>query len=158
MKNSERFNRAIAGLIAGFFEGNLAKGDCGACAVGNIVAHCYGKKAFLSELDDFTFNSHWGKVFKTIAEYGQFIDIDYYRDEAKENIDVTGYSIRELAKVEKVFEENTEIDFTEYHKHSKDEIMQDQYNGLMAVVEVLCQIEGIENPKEYKDMFAFQGA
>ncbi|MCW3109903.1 MAG: hypothetical protein JWQ09_4409 [Segetibacter sp.] len=36
MKHSERFERAVSALVDAFYKGTLRKGDCAACAVGNM--------------------------------------------------------------------------------------------------------------------------
>jgi hypothetical protein len=41
---TQRFKNAIDALVYAFFNDTLAKGTCAACAVGNIVAHGWGKK------------------------------------------------------------------------------------------------------------------
>ena len=133
-----RFDRAISKLVKAFFEGDLEKGDCARCAVGNI---CDGR-------------NEWGDVFYTALE-GQIIDIDNYFGLSKYVIDKTGYSWQELAKIENSFELNTEIHHNKYRRFSKSAIMEDQYNGLMAVVDVLCEIEGIESG-ETKKLFEYQ--
>jgi hypothetical protein len=158
MKNSERFNRAIKALVAAFFNGTLAKGDCRACAVGNMVACSKGVKLDKKQFNDISYETElifWRRVFFSNDER-QVVRPDRYEGKAKELIDSTGYNWRELAKVEKAFEINTEIHSLKYPFFSKDEIMQDQYNGLMAVVSVLCEIEGIESQEEYKEMFAYK--
>lgn len=158
MKDKLRFDRAIKALVSAFFDGTLAKGDCAACAVGNMVAAGYGKKVFIDDENEFycpTHNQSWADVFIS-SLLGNHFEISNYTGLAKENIDITGYSVLELSLVEIEFEKNTFIYIDEYCLHTKEQIMQDQYNGLMAVVEVLCEIEGIENVSEYKEMFAYK--
>lgn len=157
-KTSERFDRAIKALVKGFFNETLAKGSCAACAVGNIVAECIDYKLNKNSLNAWSSaglkcNAYWGSVFTT-TNGKQRLDFDSYIDQAKENINSTGYTIKELAKIEYAFETNTQITFNKYRTHSKKEIMEDQYNGLMAVVDVLCEIEGI-NPTPYKELFKY---
>jgi hypothetical protein len=160
MKDKIRFDRAIKALVSAFFDETLAKGTCYACAVGNIVAKCIGGKviktsnSFTCDID----NTTWENVFIT-EMFRQRTCPENYEINAegcKDQIDATGYSWTELAKVEKAFEKNTIIAWKGYTDYTKDEIMQDQYNGLMAVVEVLCEIEGIVNVSEYKEMFAYK--
>jgi hypothetical protein len=153
-----RFDRAIQALISAFFDGTLIKADCRACAVGNMVASSIGQKLDPKKLIDIDYKCelrHWAHVFVSKPTY-QVLKPECYGGKAKMLIDSTNYTWQELAKVEKAFEDNTKINGSMYRRHSKDEIMQDQYNGLMAVVSVLCGIEGIENQEEYKEMFAYQ--
>ncbi len=160
MKTSKRFNNAISALVKGFFNETLAKGDCSACAVGNIVGESIGYTPTLKDpsfCEDriFSPNSHWADVFVSVEGHGQMIREYNYEGQAKENIDSTGYSWKELAKVEEIFELASKIHYENYRRFTKEEILQDQYNGLMAVVDVLCEIEGIDT-KEYKDMFSYK--
>ncbi len=142
MKTSDRFNKALAALVKGFFNETLYKGSCSHCAVGNIVG-----------------NSKWSHIFMTpIGGDQEFYapqNADAYEGYAVclKEITKTGYSIEELARVEAAFEKNTYL--FKFSKETKENLLQDQYNGLMAVVDVLCEIEGIDT-KEYKDMFSYK--
>jgi len=138
MKTSDRFNNAISALVKGFFNETLSKGSCTACAVGNIC----GGDASLANV----FMTAWGQ---------QDFYPHAYNGMTKDVIDATGYSWKDLAKVELAFETSSLIYGGDYHKHTKEEIMQDQYNGLMSVVEVLCKIEGIDT-EETKEMFSYR--
>lgn len=152
-----RFKNAIDALIYAFFNDTLAKGICTCCAVGSIVAAGFGRKlnsAVAVYNDNGTPNSAWGRAFRTNQFSRQVFEKAYFSDpEVLECVIPTGYSILELARVEKAFEENTEIDWINYPRFTKEEITQDQYKGLLAVVEVLCEIEGIQDPTEYRELF-----
>lgn len=163
MKDKVRFDRTIQALVTAFFQGTLVKGDCRACAVGNIVAHCNQIKLNVHKIlkDPVNYNKQigeWRKVFVTDEDGFQKTRPENYEGLSRIIIDSTGYQWMELAKIENAFEKSTKFYERSYTKLNTVEIMQDQYNGLMAVVEVLCEIEGIENPSEYKEMFAFQKA
>jgi hypothetical protein len=175
MKTSKRFDVAIASLMKGYINGTLAKGNCAACAVGNMVAGATGRtiktsQDFEGEVDfDFVNvighinNPSWQLVFATSngdkrlrREKRQVIEMQYYKDSAQLEIDATGYSIQELADVEWAFEKATKIMFHDYHrKRDKRKIDEDQLNGLYAVVDVLCKIEGYDDTvaQETKDLF-----
>lgn len=163
MKNTERFNRAISALVKGYMKNTLAKGSCYACAVGNMIAHSLGKEVVNEDYNyswdrQKTISTYWTMVFNTNLEGEQLIKPDAYikYTPAKKEIDSTGYSFEELAQVELAFERNTKIVHTNYYKFAEKDpraIDEDQLNGLMAVVDVLCKIEGIEDPKPYKEMF-----
>lgn len=158
MKNSERFNNAIDALVTGFFNGTLAKGNCAACAVGNIVAKGLGGKVTKDKggFECSVANRGWTSVFMSHSDGTQTVTPYYYILDSKIQIDSTGYDWMELAKVESAFEKNTKILFTVYYKCSKEQIMADQYSGLMAVVDVLCEIEGIEEAQEIKEAFSYE--
>jgi hypothetical protein len=159
MKTPERFNRAINALVDSFFNDTLAKGNCAACAIGNIVAAGYNDKVIRKEGKKNTYhckspNNRWSSLFAT-ADNIQDIDKSKLADECVlENIKVTGYLWEDLAKIEKAFENNTEIHNLNYEKYTKKEIMEDQYNGLVAAIDVLCRIEGLDSIT-YKDLFKF---
>lgn len=157
---SERFTRAIDALVKAYLNNTLTKGICTRCAVGNIVAAGY------ASVGRFEPCSYWGVLFSTNQDGKQRrmnwkivkSTIDFFGftesqilDVANDNVQVTGYSEEELARVEYAFETNTTYDFNGVF--SKEQRDQDQYNGLMAVVDVLCDIEGISDPAEYKFMF-----
>ena len=175
MKTSERFDRAIAALVKGYMNGTLAKGNCSACAVGNIVAgaiDCTIKKSekpngtidfdFVSIIGHVT-GPFWQNVFVTSVRDGrlsrnvrQEINMLSYHGQSEIQIDATGYSVKELADIEWAFEKATKIYFNDYHrKRDKRKIDEDQLKGLFAVVDVLCKIEGYDDvvAQEKKDMF-----
>jgi hypothetical protein len=159
MKTSERFNRAVQALVSSYFNSTLVKGNCSACAVGNIVAAGIEGKVYSKEIGNYiTYrcdkpNYGWRNVFLTVGDE-QGIWPHNYEGIPKEIIDATGYSWEQLAMVEKTFEVNTKIFFDDYKRYTPEQIDADQYEGLMAVVDVLCQIEGIDDASEYKALFA----
>lgn len=156
MKHSKRFSDAIDALVKGYIHGTLAKGTCAACAVGNIVAKGIGceikNRNGVFEWMRNT-NPSWSMVFVTGSDGSQFICPENYLGSIKNEIDSTGYTWQELARVEEAFEQNTKISFENYENVTPEEIDKDQLNGLYAVVDVLCEIEGIKEVEEYKLMF-----
>lgn len=155
MKTPERFNRAIKALVDAYFNNELMKGSCSHCAVGNIVAACNPDLIKEHSQHPNWVRSLWSYVFMTDTSGDQRVEQRNYRDYARETIDNTGYSWRELAKVEKAFEKNTVYGHPEYNNLPNSLISFDQYNGLMAVVDVLCEIEGMDQQtlKETKNLF-----
>jgi len=147
---SERFDRAVKALVKGYLNGTLKKGRCSMCAVGNIV---YESGEFEKPITVDLSHTYWSDVFST--QFGhQLFDLDNYDGQAKKLIDSTGYSVEELARVEKAFETNTKILSVFYEDYSPQRIDEDQLNGLYAVVDVLCEIEGIEEEADsYKQLF-----
>ena len=150
-----RFDEAIKALVKGFFNGTLAKGTCRACAVGNIVANAIGVEPFLPKGQSF-------KNMRGINWFGVIYPHEIgFRDilEGEKEIANTGYSEHEISEIEQVFENNTEIDCFLYPLDYKSDpkIIKDQYNGLMAVVDVLCELEGFnkEKVKETKELFNY---
>ena len=76
---------------------------------------------------------------------------------ANEVIESTGYDVDEMAAIEHAFETGSNIFVGDYGLHSKEAIMKDQYNGLMAVVDILCEIDNIseEDKAEVKEAFSY---
>lgn len=125
MKHSERFTNAVTKLYNAFHNGTLDFGYCAHCAVGSIVGH-----------SDWHMNcpmNVWKGVFKEI-------------DKCYINNNNSGYSLKELYEVEKrfilAFDNYTQIDNKEK-----------QFKGLCAVIEYLCQLEGIPNVMDYTKLF-----
>ena len=152
-----RFERAYEALYNAWNNGTLAKGICTACAVGNIVAAGIGATVD-SLLNCNKDNDYWSNLFCT-DEGGQTIRDTTYVSE--NNLDMlaerlekdTGYTEKELAEVEYAFETNTEIKYKDYFKRTQEEIEMDQYNGLMAVMDVLIQLDKVKEGNTYKETF-----
>jgi hypothetical protein len=152
MKTTERFNRAYDALVKAFFEGTLAKGECDACAVGNIINYSHPfTEDDRSELK--YHSSGWVTVFCTMSVGGQYFHESKYRDKAKIQIDATGYSPKELAKIEWAFEKTCKIRSDAYYSCTEQEVLEDQYNGLAAVVDVLLALDNIKPEDHYKGKF-----
>jgi len=123
------FNHTVNILVQAFFKGTLEHRDCTACAVGNIIrGNGYTLKK--DRESSYTFwLRHIEGVFR--RNYGQY---DY--EEAMSQIDSTGYTPFELHQIETAFEKS-------YYYDSQDH-EQERFNGLMAVVDVLASIHGID--------------
>jgi len=153
-----RFNEAIKALVKGYFDGTLIKTDCRACAVGNIVANALGVnivdgdfigasgetlKSWEKKAVDITPKFSWPAITPECSWPAAVWPVRglVLRDPEKEGIEqveLTGYDEFQMADVERAFM-----------------LQEDMYEGLMAVVDVLCEIEGKsqEEVKEYKEMF-----
>lgn len=164
MNKSKRFNNAIAALVKGYMENTLFKSSCSACAVGNMISHSMNIKIVN---DSFSGNlcwsdnnrPYWFSVFCTTFKQ-QIIRENLYTKDAKLQIDSTGYSWKELARIEFAFETSskiTEIKYSQLPYETRDVILDaDQLKGLMVVIDILCDIEEISQEKEinsYKKMF-----
>jgi hypothetical protein len=163
---TERFTKAYNALVTAFFEGTLAKGTCVACACGNIIFDAIGDPVTKNDLClDIVYSNNigtqnpprkralttelWAK--KRSRDIGGFIAVGSFADEINE----AGYTAAEFAKIETAFEYNTSINFTEYPALEEQDILEDQYKGLCAVVDVLLELDGEEIPKgnEFKQKF-----
>lgn len=154
-----RFEKAYNALLNAFMNDTLAKGTCTACAVGNIVADAINAKVYIKDDGGFGCdddNSWWSLLFCTSND-GQIInkisDDRNVRNYRKKILKLTGYRWDELAKVEKAFENNTCISFDAYYRRTEKEIMEDQFSGLMAVMDVLIDLDEIKDGEKYKESF-----
>jgi hypothetical protein len=156
---TQRFEKAYNALYNAFMDDTLAKGTCTACAVGNIVADAMGAKVYRKKDIEFLCskqNDWWQKMFVT-SSYGQRItkisqdsEVKYLR---KKILNLTGYTWRELARIEKTFEESTKIQNLDYGKSTPELIMEDQFNGLMAVMDILIELDEVKEGDKYKNNF-----
>ncbi len=159
---TQRFEKAYNALYDAFMNDTLAKGTCTACAVGNIVADAMGAKVYSQEyMNSIRFhcsndNYWWGEMFVTGSDGQKIRKISQnskVKELRKKILNLTGYTWRELAKVEKAFEESTKILHTYYLESTPELIMEDQFNGLMAVMDVLIELDNVKEGDKYKNNF-----
>jgi hypothetical protein len=136
----EKFNHSVGVLVKALFDDTLVHGNCFACAVGNLVAAAC----------NFTFKPSSTRSKK--IKWSHIPNDGYYEGGSDNNwyevvvdkltpnnnallqIQSTGYTIAELERIENAFEgANHGQDDTEY-----------MFNGLMAVVDVLADIHGVD--------------
>ena len=141
------FNHTINILVQAYLNNTLKKGDCSACAVGNILGTPQWSALFV------TYNFGEGEGKRQIIALPGFalmnlatnhiIQVPIWKlpeqiakriEEVQKAIIESGYTIEELARVENAFELAPE-------GNNRDEAM---FNGLMAVVDVLADIHGID--------------
>ena len=123
---SQRFENAVNKLVNAYFKGTLEPGVCAKCAVGNI---CSGE--------------HTGMWYTALLCVRQDILIGDFEQRIIDRVkNSTGYSIHEIDEIEKAFERNAGVENTE----------ENQYKGLCAVFDKLCELEGISDSKPYKEM------
>lgn len=131
MRNEvQKFHETVSILVKAYLNDELRHGDCNACAVGNLIYANLGNKKMW-----------WPYVFMTSRLGEAVFDESAYCGDAQIEIDSTGYSPLELARVENAFEVNAIYDQFQDQVGDKDEQM---FNGLMAVVDVLADIHGID--------------
>ncbi len=133
MKRQELYEKTVDILVQAYFNDTLRHGDCAACAVGNLIN---ARKKFSTEerkklnaLGGYE-REGWSEVFCTYNRTQQEIIPFNYKGLAKKQIDLTGYTYNQLAKIEKAFE-------TADAGKSDEDWM---FNGLMAVIDVLDKI------------------
>jgi hypothetical protein len=159
---TQRFEKAYNALYNAFMNNTLAKGTCTACAVGNIVADAMGAEVYSQgDMNYISFHcsndNHWWQRMFVTDSHGQTItkisEDSEVKQLRKKILNLTDYTWRELAKVEKAFEENTEIPFDKYNHYTPEQIMEDQFKGLMAVMDVLIKLDEVKEGNSYKETF-----
>jgi hypothetical protein len=134
MKNKEQFDKTVKILVAAYLNNSLVHRNCHACAVGNLVAANLNIR-YDQDLKWIGRQVAWKEVFVTIRyQIAQIKRPWAYTGEAKEQIDATGYSWQELARIEYAFERAPMGKTNEEHR----------FNSLMAVVDLLCQIHELD--------------
>ncbi len=141
MKNQELFDRTISILVKAYVNDTLRHYNCSACAVGNLVAaNCglsYNQEfKYVQEDQRPHFENGWAAVFATSGKNQRYSPERYvYVRNAKKQIDSTGYSFEQLAKIEYAFE-------LAYFEDDTDE---ERFRGLMNVVDALMHIHEANN-------------
>ena len=150
-----RIRKAIDIFLDAINDGTLAKGQCTACAVGNLVA--YGLNGKITKKDDGQFrctkaNHLWGLIFTSSGDI-QLIDKSYFNNpHALKNIKATDFTLEELMEIEFAFENNTKINSVFYSRYTPEQIRTDQINGLAAVIKVMMAFDDV-NQEIVKEAF-----
>lgn len=167
MYTKEKFHDTIGILVNAYMNDTLKHMDCAACAVGNIIAaklHCTiernpeQRNELLWKRGTAWLEPVWSRLFFTPRPQGK------QRKWPKKNkgyikmqVDATGYTWQELALIEKAFESVNVPLFNNKLPSVRCNVDEDKwgFNGLMAVVDVLCQIHGMNevDKKEAKELF-----
>jgi hypothetical protein len=133
MNQQEHFNRSVAVLVKAFFEGELEAARCAACACGNLVAAANGYK-----IENYDWHDADGSRLLPMAWYdvnrftAEQLDARYTTEEGFRQIASTGYTPEQFCAIEAAFMDNVGCEGTE------------NFNGLMAVVDVLADIHSID--------------
>lgn len=153
-----RFEKAKDALLNAFLNDTLRAGDCTACACGNIIAAACGievprgetmKEVKASTLESFIETEgktlqlvNWSKKRHglTIGSKTVFFALPSLEGELNE----AGYTTAEFARIENAFEQNTKYKIQDYEKLSREEVLQDQFKGLCAVVDVIIDIDNVK--------------
>lgn len=146
-----RFKNAVDSLVNAFFKDELTKGSCSNCALGCIIAHSFQ----MNNIADVPVN-FWKEAFIT-SENIQIVNSKYFDHEFQlKMVESTQYSIEEMMRIEYAFESNTQISWNLMANKSSNEILRDRFNGLIAVVNILCEIDGINHTTDFKQMLSLQ--
>ena len=146
MKTTKRFEESATKLYNAFNEGTLNAMDCTFCAVGNLCNN----------------ETYWSKL------YDEATGKDNIPDEVKVK-KVTGYNMDEINNIESLFMYGTynmdEINNIEslfmYGTiagttglwHPQDMTKENQFDGLMAVLNYLAELDSIQSIEEQYDKF-----
>lgn len=157
------FHTTIDILVKAYLNNDLEHGKCTKCAVGNIVGGGEWARLFLtvSQASD-------GAIYQQeqlVAEENQYIGKGFFGlvscsivdapnhvlteiEHAKKLIETSGYTMEELMQVEFAFE-------SVLLGRTTKPTDEDMFNGLMAVVDVLAEIHGIDlkSKEEAKALF-----
>jgi hypothetical protein len=139
-----RINEAIEVFLKAIENGTLAKGNCVACAVGNLVANSKGEILTKENIRSGGMRIYWRYLFVTESSDEPQKKRDGNKEEIRlglEEISKTKFTEDELAQIEHAFERNTKIEWLRYESYSKEEIRQDQIKGLEAVVQVMLDFD-----------------
>jgi hypothetical protein len=151
---TERFEKAVDKLAKAYFNDQLKSGDCKKCAVGNMIGG--GEWSYMFER---------GSVrpeFKDLSDLPQ-IAKDYsrgwlYEEQIEEDVEKvlsTGYTLKELAKVEYTFEDTHYRllhDMTFAHLTHQEELDAIRFQALMEVVDLLISFEEDITQNEIEDV------
>lgn len=137
MKTSARFDLAIQKLYSAFHNDTLNPECCKQCAVGNILNNTDAWKHLSDEHGSLALN-YVGVVNQKFGKKFQ------------------GFTPLELLQIEATFLKGCGYSLPLHHHGEKPENPQNKdilFNGLCAVVEYLCKLEGINNIMDYKALF-----
>jgi hypothetical protein len=129
MKTTKRFEESATKLYSAFNEGTLNAMDCTSCAVGNLCNN----------------ETYWSKF------HDEATGKDNIPDEVKVK-KVTGYNMDEINNIESLFMYGTIAETTGLW-HPQDMTKENQFDGLMAVLNYLAELDSIQSIEEQYDKF-----
>jgi hypothetical protein len=137
MKTTIRLEKALTKLYNAFHNNRLNPEDCTACAVGNI----------LDNLDSWKHlsNDHGSLQLNYVGQVHQNLGRKF-----------NGYSPQEILQIEKVFLEACGFKTPLCHYNAKPKNPTDKdtlFDGLCAVVSLLCSYDNVSNVLDYSKLF-----
>lgn len=149
---TNRVSKAIDIFLDAVNNKTLAKGNCVACAVGNLVAYGLGGEITNEEYFECSVgNTSWSDAFFTSDGLQKVYDNAFDRERVVRNIEATDFTLKELMAIEYAFETNTEIHANSYHHYSNEAIRADQIRGLEAVINVMMKFDDVK--ADVKEVF-----
>lgn len=146
------FNHTVNVLVKAYLNDTLQRGNCYACAVGNMVAEACGYKlskleyyiTWINPVTECHQDSWW--LTAITNKSGLCIGEDDENNVALglEEIDSTGYTLEELSRIEKAFELRSGLLQNLESKHGKLSLQERIFHGLMAVIDQLADIHQVD--------------
>ncbi|MDB4273974.1 Na(+)-translocating NADH-quinone reductase subunit F [Algibacter sp.] len=139
MKTTPRLESALKKLYTAFHGNTLNPECCKQCAVGNILDQTNRWK----HLSD----SHGGLELNYVGRVHQNLGRKF-----------NGYSPLELLKIENVFLNACGYQLPLHYKNKKPQNPTSNdvlYNGLVATISFLCELDGVSNVMDYTRLFEF---
>lgn len=118
------FEKTVDILVKAYLSGTLEHGNCCACAVGNIIADSCNYKYIKSHSSC----QEWTWLMARPVWYKDGVGVIYC-----DQIESTGYTLDQLQRIEKAFEDVYKI-----------RSMDPMFQGLMQVLDVLADIHKID--------------
>ncbi len=137
---TKRLENALVKLYNAFHNNKLNPEDCTACAVGNILDN-HDSWKHLS-------NAHGSLELNYVGRVHQNLGRTF-----------NGYTPLEILNIEKVFLEACGFKTPLCHYNSKPANPTDKevlFNGLCAVVELLCKYDNVPNVMDYSRIFEYE--
>lgn len=137
MKTTHRIESAIKKLYTAFHNNTLNPECCRQCAVGNILDNTESWK----HLSD----SHGSLILNYVGRVHQTLERQF-----------NGYSPLELLQIEHTFLKACGFEVPLHYKNNKPKNPTDKdvlFDGLSAVIDFLCKLDGIDNVMDYTKLF-----
>lgn len=137
MQREELLNRTLDTLTSAYENKTLQAENCAACAVGNMLADCYGVQIIGGPKGSLGWSqgANPGRWWTEMAVFRGLIPRNWGDVHERKHIEiVTGYTMDELCQIEEAFESGAKTS-------SSDK----QYAGLQAVYEALLDIHSVED-------------
>lgn len=140
MKTPKRLELALIKLYNAFHNNRLDPEDCTACAVGNILDNQDSWKHLSNEHGSLQLN-YIGTVHQNLGRK------------------FNGYTPIEILNIEKTFLESCGFKTPLCHYNPKPQnpkSKENLFNGLCAVVELLCKFDDVPNVMDYSKLFEYE--
>ena len=137
MKTSQRLEHALIKLYNAYHNNRLNPEDCTACAVGNILDNQDSWKHLSNEHGSLQLN-YIGSVHQNLGRK------------------FNGYTPQEILQIEKVFLDSCGFTTPLCHYNPKPQNPTSNealFNGLVAVVELLCELDNEPNLLDFSKLF-----